>query len=279
MAIKIVLVRTLYEENIGLAARACANFSVKDLALVKPECDWKSVKAKSRAMHGGNVLLKAKQYKTLEGATADCLYSVATSARKGKDRKPLKLPELAEMACRTGKKIALVFGPEPSGLSNSEILECDFVATIPASKSYPVLNLSHAVAVVLSAIFREKEEKSCFDARHGGGKPEQAEVQALFDSRPETRAAVRADKKPFDARPETRKRMLGFFSECLGLVPGIDNRPRVFAAFRALTSRALLSEKEARALTAFFGKGRIALKGKRETPNGLKAKERPGKGK
>jgi TrmH family RNA methyltransferase len=225
---RIVLVKPLYGENVGLVARACANFGVKELALVRPECDFLGEKAVSRAMHGRQVLEKAKICDSLEQALEGCYYSVATSARKGRERKAMPLPELVKRFGKSRAKLGFVFGPEPSGLSNAEIGQCDFVACIPASKPYPVLNLSHAVAVVLSRFFEA----------------------------PET-------GKVFDARPETRKRLLRFFKEDLELVPGIDNRPRVFASFKALTSRSRLSEKECRALVAFFGKaGKKLGKGK-----------------
>ncbi len=228
-----MLVKPLYGENIGLVARACANFGVKELFLVEPECSVLGEKAVSRAMHGRQVLENSKICGSLEQALEGCAYSVATSARKGRERKAMPLPELVKRFGKSRAKIAFVFGSEPSGLSNEEIAKCDFVVTIPASKAYPVLNLSHAVAVLLTGFFQ------------AGGKD-----------------------TVFDAGPETRKRMLQFFKEDLELVPGIDNPKRVYAAFRALTSRARLSEKECRALVAFFGKA-----GKR-----LKA-EKPKKGK
>ena len=54
-----------------------------------------------------------------------------------------------------GKKqnIAILFGREGKGLFNSEIKECDFVVTIPASKKYPVLNLSQSCVVFFYELF------------------------------------------------------------------------------------------------------------------------------
>lgn len=50
-------------------------------------------------------------------------------------------------------RVALVFGREDFGLSDEELQICDLLVTIPASRSYPILNISHAVAVVLSELF------------------------------------------------------------------------------------------------------------------------------
>ena len=50
-------------------------------------------------------------------------------------------------------KIGLVFGREDNGLYNNEIALCDIMVKIPSSESYPSLNLSHAVNIVLYSIY------------------------------------------------------------------------------------------------------------------------------
>jgi len=216
---KIVLVRPKYGENVGLAARACANFGCRELALVRPECDFKSGKAKARAMHGQNVLLKAKIFDSIEEAVKDCSYVVCTSAKARKNRKALGLGEFAERFAGGRGKVGLVFGPEPSGLSAGEIDECDFVVGIEASGKYPTLNLSHAVCVVLYSLF-------------SAGK----------------------DKRFSQAKPASKRKLVELFETSLGKSRGIQDKAMVLASFRALTARSLLSEKEAGALIAFFGR-------------------------
>ncbi len=228
MRLKIVLVRPIYEENIGLVARAMANFGFEELVIVKPECDLKSGKTKSRAMHGKHVLLKARSFENIEEAVKDCTYSIATSARKGKNRNFLKPVEIAEKFGKSNAKIAIVFGSEPSGLSNEEIAECDFVASIPASAKYPTLNLSHAVCVMLYQLF--------------AGNKKAKNAKAEFN----------------DAKPVTKKILLKAFEKDLAMLSSIDDKRNVLASFKALCSRSLLSEKEAKALVAFLsetGKG------------------------
>jgi len=217
MQAKIVLIRPVYEENLGLVARAVANFGFRELALVKPECGWKSGKAKSRAMHGKQVLEKAKEYNSIEAATKDCAYVIATSAKKGSKRNVLSPSEIAKRFGKSKSKIALVFGPEPSGLTNAEIGECDFLAQIPASPKYVTLNLSHAVCIMLYQLFLEREKGSSNDAK-----------------------------------ASTRKQLLDVFEQDLTLLPSINNKKTVLASFKALSSRALLSEKEAKAMIAFL---------------------------
>lgn len=224
MKAKIVLARPVYEENIGLVARAMANFGFKEMALVKPECNWKSGKAKSRAMKGKRILERAKTFNSIKEATGDCSCAVATTAKKGAKRNAVSAEELAKRLGKSTGKAAIVLGPEPSGLTNSEIAECDFIASIPASKEYPTLNLSHAACIILYSLYSQKR-----------GKPFK------------------------EASPATKRLMLQKFEESLGLVRSIDDKKAVKSAFRALCSRTLISEKEARAMAALFSETRKGL--------------------
>ena len=47
--------------------------------------------------------------------------------------------------------MAVVFGREGIGLSQKEIDQCDMLLHVETHEKYPVMNLSHAVAVVLYA--------------------------------------------------------------------------------------------------------------------------------
>jgi TrmH family RNA methyltransferase len=53
-------------------------------------------------------------------------------------------------------KVGLVFGREDYGLFNEEIAACDIMLKIPTSESYPSLNLSHAVTIVLYSLYLKK---------------------------------------------------------------------------------------------------------------------------
>ncbi|MHA2403156.1 MAG: TrmH family RNA methyltransferase, partial [Candidatus Kariarchaeaceae archaeon] len=54
--------------------------------------------------------------------------------------------------------IALVLGRENYGLTNEEVNECDILTTIPIPGSNPVLNVSHAITIVLWEFFRNLDE-------------------------------------------------------------------------------------------------------------------------
>ena len=50
------------------------------------------------------------------------------------------------------ESVALVFGNETRGLRREDLDCCDFVIRVPTDKSFPVLNLAQAVAVLVSQI-------------------------------------------------------------------------------------------------------------------------------
>ncbi len=152
---RIVLVGPEYELNLGAAARAMKNFGFSDLAMVSPKCNPLGFDAIKYSKHARDVLESAKVCKTLAQATAGCKITVGTTGilyRHWNEtfRTPIALWQLKQkLAGSKEGKIALVFGNEGVGLSEKDISACDFLATIPASKEYPVLNLSHAVAIAL----------------------------------------------------------------------------------------------------------------------------------
>ncbi|MBD3362083.1 TrmJ/YjtD family RNA methyltransferase [Candidatus Woesearchaeota archaeon] len=151
---KIILVKPQKSGNVGAVARVMANFGFKELVLVNPKCKKTSLEAKKRAKHAQNILKKAKVVKHLPKLHT----LIATTSQVGTDynipRSPISPEQLNKLVNKLSKtkslsNIGLVFGPEGEGLSNEEISKCDFVLTIPTNKQYPVLNLSHSIAVVL----------------------------------------------------------------------------------------------------------------------------------
>ena len=150
--IKIVLVEPSGPINVGSVARLCANFDVHELRLVSPKCDYLDQEAKKMAVKGGKILEKAIIYEDLNSALSDCSRVIATCGRK--EHGDIPLSSNKEALCWAFKSeraetIALVFGREDRGLSNEELLKANKVISLNTDKSYPSLNLSHAVAIVL----------------------------------------------------------------------------------------------------------------------------------
>ncbi|MCK4522295.1 MAG: hypothetical protein KAU20_07005, partial [Nanoarchaeota archaeon] len=117
--------------------------------------------ARNRAKHAQEILKKAKVVKNIP--KFDCV--VATTAKLGTDynipRSALTPEQLAEkIKGADNKKIGLVIGPEGNGLSNKQILDSDFVVSIPGSRKYPTLNISHACAILFYELFKNSKEDS-----------------------------------------------------------------------------------------------------------------------
>jgi tRNA/rRNA methyltransferase len=156
--IRIVLVRPEVAGNIGAVARVMRNFGLSDLVLVAPVADPNSSEAVQRSTHGHGVLASARHVDSLDGALEGCICSAAFSSndagiiRRGMAGSPAEvIPDLVAMSF--SGPVALVFGPEPSGLSTAEVARCDHLITIPAHSEHPALNLSHAVGIAAYEVF------------------------------------------------------------------------------------------------------------------------------
>jgi tRNA/rRNA methyltransferase len=157
---RIVLVRPEVAGNIGAVARVMCNFGLNDLVLVQPKGDHQSTQARSRAANAENLLEQARIVESLEAALVGCMASAATSARAdgiirgtGVGTPEQVIGQMTPLLQHG--PVALVFGPEPSGLTNNEVSRCDQLMTIPTSSVYPVLNLSHAVAICVYELYRQ----------------------------------------------------------------------------------------------------------------------------
>src|SRR5437899_5757348 len=155
---RVVLVRPRVAGNLGAAARVMRNMGLSDLVLVAPEADPGDRQARQMSTHGESILDSARVVPDLGEAVADCLLVAATSARTGKLIRgqfgpPEEIvPALAE-ALPSGP-VALVFGPERSGLTDREVTRCHHLIHIPTDPSYPALNLAQAVGICLYELRR-----------------------------------------------------------------------------------------------------------------------------
>lgn len=155
-----VLVEPAGPLNVGSVARLCANYNIEDLRLVAPRCDPNDPEAVRMAVHGDAVLQQAAIFPSLLEAVADCQQVVASCGRIDHGEIPLQSPEEIAPWIQTGRRkglrSALVFGREDRGLTNEELLISHRVLTLHTGDAYPSLNLSHAVAVVLHELERER---------------------------------------------------------------------------------------------------------------------------
>ena len=146
--IRIVLCRPSHPGNIGSAARAMKTMGLTDLRLVTPE-KFPAKEAEWMATNAVDVLHSARLHASLEEAIADCASAYALSARPREWGPQVHdVRAAAGAAMRTEGKVAFVFGNEQAGLTNEEVLACQFLVHIPANPEFSSLNLAQAVQVV-----------------------------------------------------------------------------------------------------------------------------------
>jgi tRNA/rRNA methyltransferase len=147
------------------------NFGLSDLCLVAPHADPDDRQARQLSTHGEDILDNAKIVPDLSAALTDCVLVVGTSARTGGPFRGQSLgtprqlaPEI--VASMNHGPVALVFGPEPTGLTNKEVTRCHFIIHIPTDSTYGALNLAQAVAICLYEIrsaWANPGENTAFD--------------------------------------------------------------------------------------------------------------------
>jgi len=178
MKLRVVLVEPLYEGNVGSVARAMKNFGFEELVLVNP-CSIEDF-GLAMASHARDVLQGARTVSCLEEALEGANLVVGTTGKRLEEqqrhlRLHLRLPCLtpAELALKLqGKEgtVALLLGSEDCGLNSDELAICDLVVSIPTSVKYPVMNLSHAAAILFCELSQVE----------GGGAVEMAHRESLL---------------------------------------------------------------------------------------------------
>ena len=252
--------------NVGSVCRAIKNMEAGRLVLVGGS--FADADARRMAVHARDVFDARLRVDTLPEALEGCGLIVGTTTRTGAYRsraEPIRsvardivrhhatLDDSIDPVpgCEDGldgggnvnrrRPVALVFGPEDRGLSNSDIASCHRLAYIPASPEYRSLNLAQAALVCLYEVWMARLESKGSD-----GKPLE---------RPGERV------EPADARDietmfvdlEAAFLSIGFLSE--------QNPGHVMLALRALLARAGMDERELAILRGlarqinWFGKG------------------------
>jgi TrmH family RNA methyltransferase len=153
--VRIVLVRPESPANVGACARVARNTGAEGLDLVQPG-DWRTIECWRSAWGAQDVLEQARVFDALAPALADAGRSVALTGRRPPGPHPVDVRAAALEIAAFGpdETVALVFGPEASGLSNEELVVCGRTATIPSHGAQPSYNLSHAVAIACYEVHR-----------------------------------------------------------------------------------------------------------------------------
>ena len=161
--LKVILVEPNGPLNVGSVARLCSNFEVDELRIVSPKCDIFSLEAKKMALKGQNFIEDCKIFDNLEKAIFDCDLVLASCGRinLSKDLFFESSEDIFNWTLSFKKinNLAIVFGREDRGLTNSELLLANKIFNIPTSHNNPSLNLSHAVSIVLYELNKPSNRK------------------------------------------------------------------------------------------------------------------------
>ena len=173
--ISVVLHRPQSAGNIGSVARAMKNMGLSELILVAPETDLDK-EAYWMACSARDLLERRTTVETIPEAIEKAALVIGTTARRGKQRFPFYSPrEVAQRILSTArqKRVALLFGPEDSGLDNDALDLCHLLVTIPTSPEFSSLNLSQAVLLLAHEIFLAAE------AEHASPKHRLSDTQEI----------------------------------------------------------------------------------------------------
>jgi TrmH family RNA methyltransferase len=148
--VRVVLINTTHPGNIGATARAMKVMGLGSLHLVTPKI-YPHADATAMASGADDILQRAVVHDSLDSALADCALVLGTSARL----RSLPMPMFdARRAARQAlgesgtHEVALLFGRERYGLTNEEMMRCQYLVNIPANPDYSSLNLSQAVQIM-----------------------------------------------------------------------------------------------------------------------------------
>ena len=157
--ISFILHKPQLSENIGACARAMKNFNFSKLIVIDPKPTFPNDKIVATSVGAREIIKKSKIYESSEPAikNIDCLIST-TSRFRNKNIKHITLNELNKIDF--SKKVAFLFGPEASGLTNNEVSFSNYVLQIPSNSKFKSLNLSHSLIIVAQAIFQLLNSKN-----------------------------------------------------------------------------------------------------------------------
>ena len=150
LKIKFILFEPTHPGNIGAAARAIKTMGFDKLCLINP-IEHPHPEARARSAGALDVLLGAEVFDNLQDAIKGCGLIIGTTARTRRISVPIKnIRETASSIFAEAKQkpVAVIFGPEKSGLINAQVDCCNQLVNIPSIGSYKSLNLAMAVQIV-----------------------------------------------------------------------------------------------------------------------------------
>lgn len=235
----LILVRPQLADNIGMVARAMANFGLEHLRLVEPRDGWPNEKARIAASGANFIIDGAQAYPRFEESLTGLQWVCVTTARQRDLAKPVLTPEQAVQEMRRrledGQQCGIVFGPERNGLETGEVANADAVVMAPVNPNFASLNLAQAVLLL------------SYEWMKQGGRGTLGRVTTYEEP---LQPGLRTRGSP----PASREELTGFFEhlerelDAKGFFTAPEKRPSVVQNLRSLFVRMGATEQEIRTL-------------------------------
>ena len=218
--IEVAVMESKYQVNLGHIARVSKNFGVNKLLLVKPRCNHVGKNAIKYSKHAHELLEKAKICSSIK--QLDRGFIIGTTGvwhKTGESFYNLyKLDQVRSMISDSNssdKIVTVLLGRDDTGLSKEELKQCDATVCIETNKEYPILNISHALAIILYSLTSKQISKN---------------------------PSMSADSA-------YQKRVLNLFEMLVKNNPRIRDKKSVNMAFRHVIRRSMPTKKEINALS------------------------------
>ncbi len=239
-----LLSRPQLGENIGAVARAMSNFGLSELRIAAPRDGWPNEKAHEMAtVYAQPILDAAGIYPSFDAAMHDLHIAYATTARPRDMEKRVIEPAqaVAEIHAhlQQARKAAIVFGPERTGLTNDELVQCDTVICIPTDSVNPSLNLAQS-AVIMGYEWRKQQDAS-LRAPAKQSMPQQVDNLIASPAAHNDGYATKEEWQGFFSHLEATLDACNYFR-----TP--DKKPLMWQNLQTIFNRAPLSSQEVRTL-------------------------------
>ena len=148
-----VLVETSHPGNVGSAARALKTMGFSDLHLISPKIAGVTETPEAIALASGavDILESSQETSSLESAVQGCTLVLGLTSRDREFGPPAlnwqDARPLVQAAIAGHQRVALLFGPERTGLDNHHLSLCTHRVWLDANPLYPSLNLAQAIMV------------------------------------------------------------------------------------------------------------------------------------
>lgn len=182
--IYVVFVEPKTPGNIGFLARTMKNFGLSQLVLISP-CELEH-EAYYQSMHAREIIYNRQEYHSLsEFLDARGIdFAVGTTGTAGGSYNIPRIavtPENLAQSLNVQGDVALIFGREGDGLTNHELELCDVVVSIPTHESYPILNITHAAAIIFYELFKNEKQYPVEDLEEASLEEKQGLMEYMDD--------------------------------------------------------------------------------------------------